>query len=163
MKQSPSLVRAQGRMRPGVLTRDGFLGEDARPLADILEADAVAVARLGLTHAQIARHLRELRDAVRDAGRQGMGLAVKVAPHFEVRVDSVRGRLPCPFGEQGLFQKMNTTVVNLRTGGEITYTDLGIHMIDAHGFYEGAGAPFRLDPAALRDVLELAPEPPAEP
>jgi hypothetical protein len=84
-----------------------------------------------------------------------LGEFISIAPHFEVRVDSVRGRMPCPFGERGLYPKTNVTVRNLKTGREVAYTDLNIHLIAAHGLYEGRGTPFRVEPAELAAVLEV--------
>jgi len=52
-------------------------------------------------------------------------------------------------------QKVNTTVCNLKSGKEITFTDLNIHLIAKHGFYEGRSAQFRLDPEQLIDTLEM--------
>jgi hypothetical protein len=72
-------------------------------------------------------------------------------------VDSVRGVLPCPFGDPGIFPKTNTTVRNRQSGRELTYTDLHIHMIGSHGFYEGRGSQFRLEPRDLAAVLEVRP------
>jgi hypothetical protein len=146
--------RIQDRMAPGVITRDGFLGPDSRPLVDILTADDAEVKRLGVTHQGIAARMVQLREA----GMAGLGEFVDVPPHFEVRVDSVRGKLPCPFGDPGVFQKTNTTVRNRARSRELTYTDLHIHMIGSHGFYEGAGSPFRLDPGDLVEVLEIRSE-----
>ncbi len=151
MKQSPQLQKAQQNMRPGVITRDGFLGKDTRNLIDILIDDEAEVQRLGVTHSDIAERMIELRDA----GMRGLGEFINVEPHYEVRVDSVRGKLPCPFGDPGIFPKTNTTVRNLKKGREITYTDLNIHMIMAHGFYEGRGSGFRLEPSDLVEVLEV--------
>ncbi len=79
-----------------------------------------------------------------------------MAPHYEVRVDTVRGKLPCPFADPGMFPKTNVTVRNRLTGREITFTDLHIHLVRAHGFYEGRGCPFRLEPKDLAEVLEIA-------
>lgn len=158
MKQTPAMDRIQREMRPGVITRDGFLGQDRRKLADILDADNAEVNRLGLTHEGIAERMRQ----VRDAGKKGVGLPTRVESGFEIQVDSVRGGLPCPFGHAGLLQKMNTTVTNLSTGKALTYTDLHIHMIAEHGFYEGRGSEFRLDPAELKEILEI-PESPLPP
>jgi hypothetical protein len=152
MKQTVQMQKVQARMAPGVITRDGFLGEDRRPLIDILLADGEAVKAIGLDHAAIAARMVELRDA----GMAGLGEFVDVAPHFEVRVDSVRGRLPCPFGDPGIFPKTNVTVRNTHTGREITYTGLHIHLVRVHGFYEGHGSPFRLEPRDLAEVLEIA-------
>jgi hypothetical protein len=151
MKQTVQMQKAQERMVPGVITRDGFLGDDHRGLADILLTDDAAVKALGLEHETMARRMVELRDA----GMAGLGEFVDVAPHFEVRVDSVRGRLPCPFGDPGIFPKTNVTVRNTQTGRELTYTDLHIHLAWVHGFYEGRGCPFRLEPKDLAEVLEI--------
>ena len=150
MKQTRELDLVQQEMRPGVITQDGFLGTDTRQLVEILTDDEAAVQRLGLTHARIADRMRELRQA----GRRGLGLAVSVPPCFEVTVDGVRGRLPCPF-HGGTLPKINTTVVNTRLKESVTYTDLHIHMIARHGFYEGRGSPYRLDPARLAEALEI--------
>ena len=150
MKQTPAYGQVQGRMRPGAITRDGFLGDDPRALADILDDDEAEVQRLGLTHALIAARMRELRDA----GAPGWGWRCRVPPHFEVAVDAVRGTLPCPFGHPGMFPKTNVTVRNTRLDEEVTYTDLNIHLIGAHGFYHGRGSAFRLDPGRLARVLQ---------
>jgi len=111
------------------------------------------VQRLNLTNADIANRMIEFRDA----GMRGLGDFINVEPHYEVKVDTVRGKLPCPFGDPGIFPKTNTTVRNLNTGREITYTDLNIHMIMAHGFYEGKGSGFRLEPVDIARVLEIKP------
>lgn len=144
----------QEKMKPGVITRDGFLGAEKRNLIDILIEDDETVKRMNLTHQIIANRMIELRDA----GMQGLGDFISVEPHFEVRVDSVRGKLPCPFGDPGIFPKTNITVRNLKKNREILYTDLNIHLIYSHGFYEGRGSPFRLDPKDLVEILEVNPE-----
>ncbi|MBN1901418.1 hypothetical protein JW926_08875 [Candidatus Sumerlaeota bacterium] len=150
MKQSPEFDRIQKAMAPGVICRDGFLGTDTRQLIEILIDDDADVKRLGTTHEAIAGRMRQLRDE----GMKGLGEFVKVPPHFEARVDSVRGKLPCPFGHPGIIPKTNITVRNMESGGEITYTDMNIHLIEAHGFYEGRGACFRLEPADLLRILQ---------
>ncbi|MFW6181894.1 MAG: hypothetical protein ACOC8N_09105 [Spirochaetota bacterium] len=154
MKQTVLLRRIQEMMQPGVITRDGFLGTDRRNLVDILVEDDAEVRRMDLDHQAIARRMIELRDA----GMRGLGDFITVDPHYEVRVDSARGKLPCPFGDPGVFPKTNTTVRNLNLGREIIYTDLSIHMILAHGFYEGKGAAFRVEPRDLVQILDIAPE-----
>lgn len=153
MKQSARDDLIQEQMGPGVIAQEGMLGSDRRKLRDILDADDAAVRRLGLTHAAIAARMRELRDA----GAAGLGLAVKVGECFEVRVDSARGGLPCPFLHDGLYQKEFVEVRNTRTGEQVTFSELNVHMIEAHGFYEGVGSPYRLDPDVLARVLEVRP------
>lgn len=150
MKQPPQLAQAQARMRPGIIAQEGFLGDDPRPLAEIIDEDEAAVRRLGVTHAAIAARMR----ALRVAGAAGLGNAVAVPPHFEVTVESFRGRLRCPFGDAAA-PKTNVAVVNRALGREIVFSDLAIHLIAAHGFYNGRGSPYRLDPRALVEVLEV--------
>ena len=153
MKQSPIMDKIQQNMQPGVITLDGFLGNDDRNLIDILEEDDAEVKRLGYTHEAIANRMVELKEA----GKKGLGEFTTVEPHFEVRVDSVRGKLPSPFGGPGLYSKTNTTVRNKKLKREITYTDLNIHLIRKHGFYEGKGFPFRMEPKKLIEILEIEP------
>lgn len=154
MKQSPQLQHVQEQMKPGVLTLHGFLGTDERNLIDILIEDDGTVKRLGLTHQQLGERMGFFREE----GRKGLGEYIAVGTHFEVRVETVRGKLPSPFGGPGLYEKTNTAVRNTRLDREVIYSDLQIHLVRDHGFYEGKGSPFRLDPAALAEVLEVEPE-----
>ena len=156
MKQTVQMRKAQDQMSPGVITRDGFLGSDTRNLVDILVADDAEVRRLGVSHQAVAHRMIELRDA----GARGLGEYIDAeGGHFEVRVDSVRGKLPCPFGDPGVFPKTNISVRNKKLDREIIYTDLHIHLIYAHGFYEGKGSPFRLEPKDAVQILEVPREP----
>ncbi len=152
MKQTAEMDRYQHNMRPGCITLKGLLGEDRRNLVDILIDDDAEVKRLGTSHEAIAARMQELRDA----GVQGLGESITVQGRYEVRVDSVRGKLPCPF-EDAVVQKTFVQVRNLELGREITYTDLHIHMILAHGFYEGKGSSFRLSPPELLEILDVSP------
>ena len=151
MKQTPQMQKIQKNMQPGVLTLSGFLGTDTRDLIEILEADAAEVRRLGATHRMIADKMQHFRDR----GMEGLGEFIDVDPHFEVRVDSVRGGIPSPFGDAGLIRKTNTTVRNKALEREIIYTDVNIHLIGKHGFYEGRGSLFRLEPRELVEILEI--------
>ncbi len=154
MKQSPLLQHIQQQMKPGVITLDGFLGTDERNLIDILIDDDGTVRRLGRTHRAIARRMQYFRDA----GYEGLGEFIKVDDYYEVRVDSVRGKLPSPFGGPALYQKVNSIVRNLKLGREIVYTDMHIHFARDHGFYEGKGSLFRIEPEDLITILEVPPE-----
>ncbi len=151
MKQTPEYDSIQRQMLPGVITLEGFLGTDTRKLIDILSEDDAAVRRSEKTHGQIAQRMQFFRDA----GMPGLGEFMSIDDVFDVRVDSVRGKLPSPFGGPGMYDKVNTTVVNKRLGREVTFTDLHIHFIRDHGFYEGKGSLFRLEPHDLIDILEV--------
>ena len=138
-------------MQAGNISRDGFLGADRRPLTEIIRADEEVLKKLNLTHQAIAKRMGYFREA----GNKGLGEFLKLAPHFEVLCEIPRGFIPCPFGEPGMHRKTIVTVRNLRLRKEVTFFDLNIHLIAAHGFYEGKGSPFRLEPAELAQVLEI--------
>jgi hypothetical protein len=150
MQQTAELDHAQDNMRPGHITLKGMLGTDSRNLVDILIEDNAEVMRLGTTHEAIAARMLVLRDE----GLRGLGTRITAEDHFQVRVDGVRGKLTCPF-EDGIFKKTFIQVTNTLVDRNITYTDLHIHMIRVHGFYEGQGSAFRLDPHALVEILEI--------
>lgn len=151
MKQTPEYDKIQAQMQKGVITLDGFLGDDSRKLVDIIAADTLTVHKRGTTHRAIARKMEHFKSL----GLEGLGNFITLDEHFEVKVETVRGLLPSPFGGPGMYGKVNTTVVNKRIGRTITYTDLHIHFIADHGFYEGIGSPFRLEPDTLIEVLEV--------
>lgn len=140
-------------MKPGAYTRDGFLGDDTRSLEEIIATDEKRMAALGLTPKTMA----EAMIYFRDRGFPGLGDFVSVPPYFEVLVDSIRGKIPCPFGDPGVFAKTNILVRNLRLKREISFTDLSIHLVYSHGFFEGVGSPFRVEPDDLAEILEIKP------
>jgi hypothetical protein len=49
-------------------------------------------------------------------------------------------------------------VTHTQTGQSLRWSDLNIHLVEAHGFYEGEGAPFRIDPAALIRLIDVPAE-----
>ncbi|MBU2488635.1 MAG: hypothetical protein KKA60_04520 [Proteobacteria bacterium] len=152
--QSPALDAAELAMRPTADFRHGYLGNDPRKLVEILQADLARVKALGLTHEDLAGRLARITV---EATSTGMGNAVVVDGAWEVSVTAARGVLPCPFGHPGVFPKTEVRARNLKTGKEIIWTDLSVHMIHAHGFYQGQGSPYRLDPGELAVFLGLAP------
>lgn len=153
MKQTPEYEKIQQNMRKGVITLDGFLGDDTRKLVDIIAADTYTIHAHHTTKEAIANRMEHFRKQ----GEEGLGEPITVDDNFEVRVDSVRGLLPSPFGGPGMYAKVNTSVMNKTTGKTIVYTDLHIHFIKDHGFFEGIGSPFRLEPTDLIEILEVPP------
>jgi len=148
MKHTPEMQRVIDRMRPGVLTLHGFLGADRRELEEILDVDDSTVAGLGVTHAELARLLQD----VLEQAAAGLGTKVSVADRLRADYREVMGRIPCPWGD-GSFQKGEVTLVDDETGETLRFSPLSIHMIAAHGFYDGRGSRFRVEPAALHRML----------
>jgi len=151
MKQDIYYTKAQERMKKGIIVRDGFLGDDKRNLIDIITEDEETIKRLSLTNEQIANSLIEFKEA----GIKGLGEYVHYKENFEIKVETFRGKLPCPFGDKGVFQKSEVTVRNIRLNEQIIYSDLTIHLIKEHGFYQGKGSYYRLEPEKIARVFEL--------
>ena len=148
-KQPPDAQRLERILRSSAVVAGGFLGSDSRPLEEIVDDDARRLALLGLTAAQVARRMRE----VTDEAKRGLGAPVCVGDNIEVHVSDTRGMMPCPWPHGGRYSKIVTTVRRTDTGSSLSWSDLGIHMIEAHGFFEGRGARFRLEPEDLAAVL----------
>ena len=151
MKMNPELKLAQENMQPGVIALQGFLGDDKRDLSQIIDEDNQLVKSLETTHLKIAAQMKFMREQ----GEKGLGEFIEYGNHFQIRVDSVRGKMRCPFEDPGLIPKYNTTVKNLQLNREITYTDMNIHFIEVHGFYQGEGSLFRIAPDELVEILEI--------
>ena len=151
MKQSPELQGIQNRMQPGILSAEGFLGDDTRNLADILLEDRIAVERLGTDHTALAERMRYFSEK----GKAGLGKPVIVDDIYEVTVEDYMGFLPCPFSDHCNVEKRNTRLTILKTGQVVCWTDLNIHMIEAHGFYEGKGSAFRVEPEEIVKALKV--------
>lgn len=144
MKNTQAERDALERMRPGHITAQGFLGDDSRSLADIIQADSEELSRLGLDTTRLADRLEELRDA----GQAGLGEPITVDSRYLVSSGDARGVLPCPWND-GVFHKNGVTVRDKKTGVQLVFSDLSIHMLRAHRFCQGRGSPFRLEPAVL--------------
>jgi hypothetical protein len=67
--------------------------------------------------------------------------------------------LPSPFGDpKRLYHKIVATVTNTKQNKELRYTQLNVHMIRDHGFFEGKGSVFRLEPEDVVTILDIRPE-----
>lgn len=148
MKMTPAMAEAQKNMLPGVITEEGFLGDDTIPLSDMIARDEGEMAAAGLSYDDTAEKLEYfLRE-----GQRGLGEPVTVDGQWLIRVVDPRGKLPCPFRD-GFFQKITAEVTRISTGEKLIVTELSVHLLRAHRFIEGRGSPFRLEPQVLKRVL----------
>lgn len=150
MKQTPHENKIQPNFLPGKLSKDGFLGSDTRHVHDIIDADRLTLERLGVTQKQIADRLQYFISE----GKKAIEGEVAV-DNFRVKIIWSRGMLACPFGEPKLHHKIVATVYNKNLDKELVYSQLNVHMIRDHGFFEGKGARFRMEPEEIVEILEL--------
>ena len=154
MKMSPQYKKAQENMQPGVITADGFLGDDSRNVVDIIEADEEKFSQLDLEFEVVIQRLRYLLEQ----GRKGLGEPVTVDGRWIVTTTEARGHMVSPF-EDGVFRKINARIEHApggkADGNQLLITELSLHLLEKYHFLQGRGASFRNDPETLKTVLEL--------
>jgi hypothetical protein len=148
VKQSPNLDLVEHEMRR--IGMGTFLGLDRRRLAEILDDDHDSLNALGLTNEQIASRLEEITHAA----KKNLGDPLTLEDRYEVRAEEHRGMIPCPWEHpQGLFCKSYVELRDKKSGVTLIWSDLSIHLIREHGFFQGKGSPFRLEPRVLKQVF----------
>jgi len=149
MKKSPQEKKLERLLQASKFSACGFLGHDKRNLWEIIDDDAAELARAGKTPEQVARRMRELTDI----GKEGLGDWVDAGHGLQVSVDDNRGMVPCPWPHHVRCLKRITTVKHQATGAETRWSDLNIHLIQEHAFFEGKGARFRIEPSILINLI----------
>ncbi len=148
VKQSPHLHQVEYEMRR--IGMGNFLGSDKRRLTEILDDDHELVNSLDLTHEEIASRLEKITHAA----KMKLGDRVTLENRYQVRAEEHRGMIPCPWRHLGgLFAKSYVELRDHSTDNILIWSDLSIHLIREHGFYQGKGSPFRLEPKVLKQVF----------
>lgn len=150
MKQSPRDKKLEEVLRSTQLVAGGFMGTDVRHPIEVIEHDIVELENLGVIAAEIAGRMRQLTELAKPRLGNWIDSAFD---QLCVKSEDFKGALVCPWPHAGRFDKRITTVRRLDTGQKISWTDLNIHMIEQHGFFEGRGAFFRIEPAEIVQIL----------
>jgi hypothetical protein len=176
MKESPQMKQLEEILRSSKMVAGGFMGSDNRSLPEIIEADMAEVAKSGFSLAQITTRMKEITSAailglgnwvlIPFRGMQPITTDVvtitehttteeeQAATHeLKTRVEEAKGSLVCPWPHPGRFAKRVTEVQLIKTGETIMWSDLNIHMIAEHGFFEGKGSSFRIEPDELIKII----------
>lgn len=148
MKQNPKQEQLRENLKASKLAKEGFLGEDTRPLEEIVQEDLEELNAMGLTAQKLAERMEQLTAL----GLKGHGMAVE-AEGYSLEVEEFMGRMPCPFRDGKRLAKRNTVATRLADGAQMSWTDASIHLIGQHGFFQGLGSPYRLEPVALARFL----------
>ncbi|MDH3346371.1 MAG: hypothetical protein OEL75_04225 [Kiritimatiellaceae bacterium] len=152
MKHNPSEQIIRDRLEPGTLSIKGFLGTDDRPIADIVAADTGEVEAAGLTVKALGDFLEQLH-VTADAGWEGR------VPAFDgkvtVRSDEALGQIPCPFACGAHCHKAIVGVKDSEGNDILDFTPLDAHLISEHGFFEGKGSTYRIEPKKLIELYRF--------
>lgn len=149
MKESPQDRKLEELLRSSRLAAGGFMGHDNRSVSEVIDADAAELSRLGFTKEQAAERMREITQVA----ISGLGTWVRVGDDLEGKVDEAKGRLICPWPHKGRLAKRITMVKVIETGESIRWSDLNTHLISEHGFFEGKGSNFRIEPRELVRII----------
>lgn len=138
-------------MLPGRLSRDGFLGPDDRPIEEIVAADLAVLESEGVSRNELADFLDDLHHAA-DAALETPAECCN--GRVTVCLIEVMGRISCPFA---CGMRTHKACISVQAGNMgFTFTPMHVHLIREHGFFQGQGAPFRLDPHLLAAVFRYA-------
>ena len=149
VKESPQNKKLEEMLKSSKLVAGGFMGDDTRSITEIIDSDISDITRSGYSTEQIAERMREITNkAVLFLGNWS-----EIDQKRLAKVEEAKGSLVCPWPHSGRFAKRVTTVKMIETGQIIKYSDLNIHLIEEHGFFEGRGSTFRLEPKKLIKII----------
>lgn len=143
------MQKLETMLRSSVFVAGGFMGSDPRPVTEVIDADATELAHLDVTPEQLSDRMQ----ACTDAAIEGLGNWVAIDAVREAKVGEARGWIPCPWSDGCRCRKRVTMLRRTDDDRTIQWSDLSIHFITAHGFFEGKGAFFRLEPSELVRIL----------
>lgn len=149
MKESPDTQKLEAILRGPAFSAAGFMGSDIRSLAEIIDADTADLVKLNYTPQQIAERMQQITDKAKEA----LGNWIKIDDTHIAMITEVKGRIPCPWPHAGNFAKRVTTLKDTRSGRQINFSDLNIHLIAEHNFFEGRGSVFRIEPKEIVEML----------
>jgi hypothetical protein len=136
-------------LRSSKLVIGGFMGSDARSVEEIIDADAVTLASMGRTAGEVAANMR----LITDLATAGLGTWIEVDENRRAQVQEAKGSLICPWPHPGRYHKRVTVVKLVGTDETVMWSDLNIHMIGEHGFFEGKGSTFRIEPERIAKFI----------
>jgi len=149
MKKSPETIKLEEVLRSSKIVAGGFLGTDTRSLTEIIDADLAVVDSLGYDQAEVAGRMREITNAA----KTGLSSRVKINERLTAWIDEAKGVIVCPWPHPAGFAKRVTTVIDIETNEQICWSDLNIHLIERHGFFEGKGSSMRIEPKKLINLI----------
>jgi hypothetical protein len=155
MKKSPSEKELLRNLSPSKFSAQGFLGSDSRPVDEIVNADMAILERHHVSKETLVQALTNAYDMAQKA----LGADILIRTGVTAKFYESMGRVPSPFQGDGVFEKGEVVLKDLQDDHGIIITRLGIHLIEKHGFFQGKGSPYRIDPLAAITLLRLGPEP----
>lgn len=164
------LKTLETKLMPSGESTVGFLNH-GQSLREVVKLDADKLAKVGITHAQIADKLDSLmRRSIRlinEDPRKRLnytGTICVLENKFSLVIEAAwRGLQSCPFEKYATTSCDNGKscydfkITNLSTSRSLLVAGLLPHLLGVHQFAEGPGCHYRLDPIEAAAVLEIVP------
>ncbi len=150
MKKSPEESSLEERLKPSIFSGSGFLGNDERPIDEIVADDLKELERHNIDKDKLAQLLKKAFDKVEN----GLGQEVQLSENLSGQFYEAKGRIPSPFRGDGVFEKGEARILHEPSGEEIIITALSLHLIAEHSFFQGKGSRYRLEPAKTYRLLK---------
>ncbi len=141
-------------MRPGVLSRLGFLGKD-ESLLEILAADnRFVVETKGLTHQELGKHLHIVGAIAVKHAQDNPYEFLYHGKRFKATAKTFPNFVESPF-DDGTRANAAVNLWNVASGKTIAFSTLVPHIVERYGFYEGKGTTYRVEPQAILDAFDF--------
>ncbi|MFP4546899.1 MAG: hypothetical protein ACLFQM_02120 [Fidelibacterota bacterium] len=145
MKKSPDYDKLKSRMESSKFSGSGFLGNDKRPVGEIIADD---LHRMKINNID-KEDLVELLKIYYEKIKSEIGRRVDFTDHIHGEFFESMGRIPSPFIGDGVFEKGEAVITDVKSGEKFVITALAINLIENHDFFQGRGSRYRLDPVKL--------------
>jgi len=149
MKETPEDKNLVTNLAASKFSGDGFLGNDQRPVDEIIASDLRQLAEIGRTINEVVLLLADAYSRV----RSGLGDDVELYQNIVGRFYESMGRIPSPFRGDGVFEKGEAVITDQIGGQSIIITKLGLNLIEKHHFFQGIGSRYRIEPLLVFQLL----------
>jgi len=156
-ENSVNIENLEENMIPGKSSDGGFLAVGEK-LMEVYKVDKETIKRLGVDYSRIAEELENVIKA-------SSATEITTYRNLSITKNATFGWQDCPFGCTDKLELMglesgNTKgsadyhVTNTDTGDELFFSDLHIHLVRDHHFFEGH-TKYRLDPEQCIKILRI--------
>ncbi len=153
MKENPQNKVLREHLGPSPISPKGFLGDDKRPVEEIILEDIAKCNELGFTPEEIG----ECLEAIHIHADNGWESEVHLYNgKLSVIGYETLGRIPCPFG---CGKSCHKAMIRVQYGDKtFEFSPLSAHMIAEHAFFGGIGSEFRIPPEQLKEIYDITQE-----
>lgn len=154
-----NIEELEHRMRPGVFSIGGFLGEREK-LEDVMSHDQKILESMGVSFSEIGNSLANLLNAALASKNRYENdmfvVELKLFPGFQICPWSINPHQEqCNYGGGVQFGSIDWVIFNKSAFASVSGPGLIVHLIRDHHFFEGLQSPYRINPIDLIKVLGI--------